>query len=193
MPSEHDFSPAFVKAFNFSMKYEVGPRFNPTDPDVIIGACGTKEQQRKTGYVNDAADRGGETKFGIAKNSHPSLNIKTLTLEQAMGVYERGYWQAGHADDLPANLGIVHFDACVNHGNGRGIKMLQEAIGCKADGLFGKGTLAAAQSIDENKAIKNYLDIRSRFFKNLALRNPSQNRFLNGWLSRVESIRSLLS
>ncbi|MEM2159510.1 MAG: glycosyl hydrolase 108 family protein [Candidatus Nitrosotenuis sp.] len=193
MPSELVFPPAFIKAFNFTMRYEVGPKFNPDDPDVIEGLCRTKEQQRKTGYVNDSADKGGETKFGVAKNSHPSVNIKRMTLKDAMSIYEKGYWEAGHADELSDKLGVLHFDSCVNHGISRGIKMLQEALGTRADGVFGKNTLSAIQTIDEDKAIENYLNIRTRYFNNLALRDPSQNRFLNGWLARVESIRTLLS
>ena len=31
------------------------------------------------GYVNDPDDPGGETNFGIAKRSHPDVDIKNLT------------------------------------------------------------------------------------------------------------------
>ena len=33
------------------------------------------------GYVNDSADKGGETKYGISKREHNDVNIKTLTVE----------------------------------------------------------------------------------------------------------------
>ena len=33
------------------------------------------------GYVNDPKDPGGETNFGIAKRSHPDVDIKNLTKE----------------------------------------------------------------------------------------------------------------
>ena len=35
------------------------------------------------GYVNDANDPGGETKFGISKRSFPNVSIRDLSLEQA--------------------------------------------------------------------------------------------------------------
>ena len=35
------------------------------------------------GYVNDPKDPGGETNFGIAKRSHPDVDIKNLTEEGA--------------------------------------------------------------------------------------------------------------
>ena len=33
------------------------------------------------GYVNDPKDPGGETNFGVAKRSHPDVDIKNLTKE----------------------------------------------------------------------------------------------------------------
>ena len=44
------------------------------------------------GYVNDPADPGGETKFGISKRAYPQLDIKSLTLDQAKAIYRRDYW-----------------------------------------------------------------------------------------------------
>ena len=35
------------------------------------------------GYVNDPKDPGGETNFGIAKRSHPDVDIKNLTIDGA--------------------------------------------------------------------------------------------------------------
>ena len=35
------------------------------------------------GYVNDPKDPGGETNFGIAKRSHPDVDIKNLTKDGA--------------------------------------------------------------------------------------------------------------
>ena len=35
------------------------------------------------GYVNDPVDPGGETNFGIAKRSHPDVDIANLTKEGA--------------------------------------------------------------------------------------------------------------
>ena len=35
-------------------------------------------------YIFDKNDPGGETKFGITKKSYPALNIRDLTLEDAL-------------------------------------------------------------------------------------------------------------
>ena len=39
------------------------------------------------GYVNDPDDPGGETNFGIAKRSHPDVDIKNLTKDGAKEIY----------------------------------------------------------------------------------------------------------
>ena len=44
------------------------------------------------GYVNDPKDPGGETNFGIAKRSHPDVDIENLTEDEAKDIYKEHYW-----------------------------------------------------------------------------------------------------
>lgn len=37
-------------------------------------------------------DKGGLTKFGISQASHPTLDIASLTVEQAIPIYSGEYW-----------------------------------------------------------------------------------------------------
>ena len=37
-------------------------------------------------------DPGGETNYGIARASHPDLDIKNLTKDQAIDIYKSDYW-----------------------------------------------------------------------------------------------------
>src|ERR1043166_4882428 len=41
----------------------------------------------------NTADPGGETNFGISKRQYPFLDIKKLTREEAIAIYERDYWK----------------------------------------------------------------------------------------------------
>ncbi|MBI5843910.1 MAG: hypothetical protein HZB23_04475 [Deltaproteobacteria bacterium] len=43
------------------------------------------------GYVNDPADPGGETRFGISRRAYPNEDIKALTRERAAEIYYRDY------------------------------------------------------------------------------------------------------
>lgn len=98
------------------------------------------------GYVNDPADPGGETRYGISKRAHPDVDIKSLTLDQARDIYRRDYWQAASCDSMPERIGHLVFDCAVHHGVRVAIKLLQRALKVADDGEFGpitRGTLTA--------------------------------------------------
>ena len=178
----------FIQAVNHAMIYEVGGFWNPSDPDVIAGKISTKEQRRKVGYTNTPGDRGGETKFGVAKNANPSLNVAALTLEQAYQVYYNHYWVAGKCDLFPFPLSLVHFDACVNHGIGRAAKLLQAAVGVNADGVLGPVTFEAVNASFKQDVIDNLFVARSNFYNAIVARDASQQKFLKGWMNRVTDV-----
>lgn len=184
---------AFDKAFNFTMSFEVGSWFNPNDPEVIAGKCVSKDQIRKTGYSKTQGDSGGTTKFGIAQNSHPNVNVTNLNLGQAKGIYFNEYFIAGKCDSMPENLALVHFDACVNNGVGQAAKFLQKALGITVDGKIGNQTLEAIAKADQNELIKKYISVRRDFFSAIVKRKPDQNKFLNGWLNRCDQIEKVLN
>lgn len=190
-----EFDIEFRAAFDHAMIYEVGPFWDPTDPDVINGLIMTRDQRRKVGYVNDKFDRGGETKYGIAKNANPNVSVGTLNLKQAMGIYFDRYWKAGCCDILSYPLNYLHFDGCVNHGVGRACKFLQAACGIPPqgqDGIIGPKTLAILDKKDGYKLGVSICEQRTRFYKAIVANNPGQGRFLNGWLRRINEMRAYI-
>lgn len=183
------FTAEFQKAFDHAMVYEVGAFFNSKDPDTIAGLYETSAQRRKVGYVNDPTDRGGETKYGIAKNANPSVNIKTLNLNKAMDIYFNKYWLLGKCDKLLFPVSLIHFDGCVNHGVGRAAKFLQVAAGVTADGVIGPVTINSANSKDAKILIKSIANQRKKFYNDIVASNPSQGKFLTGWMRRIEEVK----
>jgi lysozyme family protein len=190
---EEQFSEEFERAFNFTMKQEIGSWYDPNDPEVIAGLCETKSQKRKTGYVNHPADPGGETKFGIAANANPEVNIKKMTLHEARVIYFKKYWLPAKCDKFQSPLAEVHFDAAVNHGVGRAAKMLQESLDVSIDGVIGPNTLAVINSNNPFDLARKQNKIRKRFFKSIVERKPSQAVFLEGWLARVERVEQFIA
>ena len=87
------------------------------------------------GYVNDPKDPGGETNFGIAKRSHPDVDIKNLTKDGAKEIYKEVYWDKNKVESLPEDLRHIYFDMCVNQGRGRAVKILQKAANAKGADL----------------------------------------------------------
>lgn len=103
------------KALFFTLQWEVGPWFNPDDPETAQGLCETKAQKRKTGYVSDPDDPGGETKFGIAAVYNPAVDIKKLTLADAVGIYKTKYWDLFGCGRYALPMAVAMFDSFVLH------------------------------------------------------------------------------
>jgi lysozyme family protein len=133
------------------------------------------------GYVNDPADPGGETKFGISKRAYPDVDIANLTIEQAQAIYKKDYWDAIEADKLPDEVRFSIFDAAVNSGVTRAIKWLQQTVKVRDDGVIGPVTLNAAIYTNPYKINGVYNGIRLRFMTNL----PTFSNFGRGWSKRI--------
>jgi len=105
------------------------------------------------GYTNNAADKGGETKYGItaatAKSNGYTGSISELPQNVAINIYRLNYWAKIKGDELPKKTAFLAFDFAVNAGTARAAVQLQAAInkcggGLKIDGIVGKKTIAAA-------------------------------------------------
>lgn len=160
----------FDEAFKTTVGHEGGFTINKNDAGNWTG-----------GKVGVGILKG--TKYGIAANSYPNLDIKNLTLDQAKAIYKRDYWDKAKCDLLPNGLRFHVFDACVNSGISRGIKTLQQAAGVKDDGLIGPNTLAAVSSKSEHEIFNIFYAKRISFYTSLS----SFSNFGKGWMNRVSN------
>lgn len=146
------------------------------------------------GHVNDAADRGGETKFGISRRAYPDLDIANLTDFQARDLYHRDYWRATRVHELPPPLDLAVFDAVVQHPPRVAIGFLQQALGVMGDGLIGPQTITAARiAVNRDRASAVLVDMlarRAQFFAGLVTADSTQAKFLHGWLRRLFLLHS---
>jgi lysozyme family protein len=137
------------------------------------------------GYVNDPDDPGGETNFGIAKRSHPDVDIKNLTKDGAKEIYKEHYWDANKVESLSEELRHIYFDMCVNQGRGRAVKILQQTANAKGaniavDGGMGPMTIAAVKDV-ELQRVRAY---RIKYYADLVTRKPDLEKFYFGWFRR---------
>lgn len=150
------------------------------------------------GYVNDPADRGGETNLGVTIGAWGAyLNraiqpgeMKALTQETVKPFYKSMYWDKVKGDDLPIGVDYAVFDFSVNAGVGRAAKFLQRAVGALDDGAIGPGTLALVAKITPGKLLQNFAEQKEAFYNTLADKNPTQQKFLKGWLARVDHVQT---
>jgi lysozyme family protein len=82
-----------------------------------IGVRLTLDLEGNENYTNDPDDPGGETKYGICKKYHPTVDIKNLTLSQAKQIYLEKYWIPAGCDNAPFPMDIALFDSQVNSQN----------------------------------------------------------------------------
>ena len=188
-----DFPKSYLEAVNHAMLYEVGGHWNLEAPGVREGLITTQAQRRACGYVNDPLDRGGETKYGVALNANPDLDITTLDWAGAERAYYRRYWLPANCDEITLfypRLAVLHFDGAVNHGVGRANRFLQRAAGAAEDGDIGPASMAAVKAKDEILLCNRICDIREAFYRQIVANRPEQARFLNGWLRRINEMRT---
>ena len=124
---------------------------------VVVGTEG--------GYVNNPADPGGETKFGISKRAYPHLDIGALELADAHAIYRRDYWDRLPGDSLAPPLALLAFDAAVNNGLGRARQWLA----------------AAAHAGDGAAICAEFTSLRLCFMAAL----PTWKTFGHGWSRRL--------
>ena len=148
------------------------------------------------GFSNDAVDRGGATNHGItigtlaAWRGHEvtAEDVRALGQEEAEAIYRADYWRAACCHDLPGGLDLMVFDLAVNSGPGRAVRMLQEAVGSEIDGAAGPATMRAVQAIPAEDAIRAVSHIRRAFYGTIVDSDPTQERFMRGWMNRLLDI-----
>ena len=147
----------------------------------------TKVIGREGGYVNDPDDPGGETKYGISKKAYPKVDIKNLTLDDAVEIYKDDYWLPAKVEKLPYNLQGQYFDMVVNQGIAKSAKILQRACNgknkdkIKVDGKVGPKTIKATAKLEQDR-LRAY---RLMEYARLALTRPELEKYYYGWVRRA--------
>ena len=142
--------------------------------------------EHEGGYVNNPSDPGGETNWGISKAQYPSLDIQHLTLDEAVAIYRRDYWQPLMLDQV-TNIQVRWkiFDMAVQRGPLKAALVVQGVLGVTQDGHIGSASILAlnsGHSIDllyrlSYAQLDNYID--------RVVKVPSQLVFLRGWANRA--------
>jgi len=158
--------------------------------------------QREGGYVNHPADRGGPTNFGITRATLSRYLGRAVTLREVQNlpralaeeIYWREYYVAPRIDTLPERIRPFVFDAAVNHGPRRAIKLVQEVCNkagfgpLDVDGVCGPNTRAVAAEAERvmgDWLLAALVEERRNLYRLIVRSDPSQEVFLEGWLNRI--------
>ena len=153
-------------------------------------------------FVDDPDDAGGPTMEGITQAVYDryrlsigeiNQSVELMTDSERDAIYSQQYWIPAHCNEMPVQLAVCHFDWAVNHGVTGAIETLQKILQVTADGNFGPKTRSAMLSADVDTIVSNYLDARRAWYKQRVIDVPSQQKFLNGWLKRVDDLESYIA
>lgn len=140
--------------------------------------------RREGAPTNDKTDRGGRTAFGISEKSNPEAwKDGRVTEDEARAIYTRKYLKPFElVKEFPFYEQAVDFG--VNSGPPLAITKIQEIVGAEVDGILGPDTVAKVSSY-EGDLNKELAKSRIRMIGRLVSKNPSQLKYINGWLNRA--------
>ena len=151
----------------------------------------TLRPENEGNYVNNPADPGGPTNFGITLNGLSAwrgrpcsaADVQQLTLAEARDIYEARYWHTIAGSNLAPGLDLMVFDFGVNHGPASAVKMLQRLVGVKPDGAIGPNTLkrVTCQGVVLRARIAALASAQQAFYASL-----NNQIFGKGWVARTK-------
>lgn len=145
------------------------------------------------GFVDDPADPGGVTKYGISQRSYPDLDIRNLAREQAIAIYRRDWWDRyGYGRISDPGVATKVLDMAVHMGPQTAHRILQQAliwIGHRVtlDGVIGPETIAATNAAKPVRLLDALRYLSAMHYYQIVRHNRAMERFLVGWLARAYS------
>lgn len=163
--------------------------FNPAFDKMIHNEGGFQ-------LIDIAADRGGQTYAGIARNFHPNwpgwryIDSKDTTNPQLTALvrdfYKQQFWDKVSGDALARqSTAEAIFDFAVNAGTGTAAKLAQIVVGAVPDGSIGPVTQEKLNALDEAVFVTKYALAKVARYAQICNKDRSQTKFLLGWINRT--------
>lgn len=160
-------------------------------------ACDKKRQKYEGGMSRDPNDPGNwtggkvgvgnllGTKYGIAANTYPNVDIPNLTQEKAAAIFKRDYWDKVGGDFQPAGVDLCLYDTAVNSGTARARQFQQKVLGSTAP-AFSALAVISAKAGKYTDQVKALCAARLSFLHHLG----SFGRYGKGWTARVADVEA---
>lgn len=135
------------------------------------------------GYVNNPADPGGATMFGVtervARANGYTGDMRGMPIEIAKQIAKKVYWDPLHLDEFDPRIAFQMFDT--NYNGGQTVRWAQAAAGAAVDGKMGPMTIDAIKAADPHSFILSFNAQRILYLTNLA----TWATFGKGWSRRI--------
>lgn len=165
------------------------------------------------GYSNNEFDRGGETNYGITKDTLEEYQMihggfgqggtpvgpKELTKTQAKEIYRNEFYYGQRLNEIKnPNIVAALIDAQVLHGPKRAWRFMQQAINTidnantlVTDGVGGSTTIAKINSLSKSELMRMIEEndkIRRNFISDIVTSNQDQKVFSRRWQNRLNEV-----
>jgi lysozyme family protein len=162
-------------------------------------------------FSNDPSDPGGATKYGISLRFLRTLeglgdvdndgdidvnDIMKMSLQDAIGIYKSQWWDKYRYEEiLDISLATKVLDLSVNMGASQAHKLVQKALGLKADGVLGDKSIAALNNEEHpanaltriaEEAARFYIAVTKTRIKKYGLEEGF--KYLFGWIRRAYAL-----
>ncbi len=150
-------------------------------------------------FTNDPADHGGATKFGLTLSflqgdvdkGYSEDELRDMTLTEAEAIYKKYWWDKYEIGSINNQLlADKVFESVTNLGPNHAIRLVQKAINdtgtpIHIDGVLGPQTINAMNTT-KAPAILAALKVNLvSYYQGIVAHDPSQSKFLDGWLNRA--------
>ena len=148
-------------------------------------------------FSNDDNDAGGDTMMGITMRTFISYrkkkglplptigDLKDISPDEWEAVLKLFFWDKWQADQINnQSIANILVDWLWNSGSW-GIKIPQRILGLVEDGIVGYKTLYSINTANQKGLFQDIKKAREQFFWDIVKNNPTQQKFINGWLNRL--------
>jgi lysozyme family protein len=184
-------TPILEKYVAFTKKWEGGLSRDTSD-SASSYPCLTKHDGKSGWHTNAGITYAAWVQY-FGKDNDERFFL--MAPEDWFKVFKKGYWDGVKGDlFLSQNIAIIVTGVAWGSGVKQAGMTLQRAIlNCGVvvdkDGIIGKNTINAANSINPTKLFDAITDERERFFKAIGRPGSKNAKFLKGWLNRLADYR----
>lgn len=157
------------------------------------------------GFVQDEADPGGATKWGLSLRTLRALedeewdldhdgdvdaeDVRRIDIGQAVAFYREQFWMRPLDDVADQRIATKIFDIAVNAGRRQAVLTAQRAAAwfsqILVDGVLGPDTVEAINACDATRLYRAMQAEQAKFYVSLVNAKRTREGFLLGWLNRA--------